>query len=121
MKKMTEIILLRISMVLLMLQTAIPLLAEEPSVGEKKESEVQLTMPSEMPEVDQEKLISELEKILEETVREALKEQKEELKVQFEKENRRLTSSRSFWRKTAIIEGAVILGAGLVTFNFFCK
>ena len=66
-----------------------------------------------MPEVDQEKLISELEKILEETVREALKEQKGELKVQFEKESRRLTRSRSFWRKTAIIEGAVILGAGL--------
>ena len=29
------------------------------------------------------------------------------------KEKRRLTRSRSFWRKTAIIEGAVILGAGM--------
>ena len=70
-------------------------------------------MPSEMPEADEEKLIFELEKILEETVREALKEQDVELKARFEKESRRLSSSRSFWRKTAIIEGAVILGAGL--------
>ena len=80
---------------------------------EKKESEMQLTMPLEMPEVDQEKLIFELEKILEETVREALKEQYGELKARFEKEKRKVALSRSFWRKTAIIEGAVILGAGL--------
>ncbi|WP_288304483.1 hypothetical protein [uncultured Treponema sp.] len=56
-------------------------------------------------------LAVELERILEETVDEALFLQQEGLKAQFEKENRRILKSRSFWRKTALCEFAVILGA----------
>ena len=58
-----------------------------------------------------ESLAAELERILEETVDEALFLQQEGLKAQFEKENRRILKSRSFWRKTALCELAVILGA----------
>ena len=58
-----------------------------------------------------ESLAAELERILEETVDEALFLQREGLKAQFEKESRRIFKSRSFWRKTALCELAVILGA----------
>lgn len=57
-----------------------------------------------------ESLAAELERILEETVDEALFLQREGLKAQFEKESRRIFKSRSFWRKTALCELAVILG-----------
>ncbi|MDO5774977.1 MAG: hypothetical protein Q4P16_11770 [Spirochaetales bacterium] len=80
---------------------------------EKAESEEQLKT-QDLP-LDQalgyDELVAELEIILEETVDEALLLQQEGLKAQFEKENRRILKSRSFWRKTAMCELAVILGA----------
>ncbi|WP_296013334.1 hypothetical protein [uncultured Treponema sp.] len=58
-----------------------------------------------------ETLAAELERILEETVDEALFLQQEGLKAQFEKESRRILKSCAFWKKTAMCELAVILGA----------
>lgn len=61
--------------------------------------------------VDYETLIAELDKILEESVNEALEEQYADLNAQFEKESKRLSESRSFWRRTAVTEGLMIAGA----------
>lgn len=61
--------------------------------------------------VDYDALISELDKILEETVNEALEEQYADLSAQFARESEKLFESRSFWRKAAVTEGLVILGA----------
>ena len=61
--------------------------------------------------VDYDALIAELDKILEETVSEALEEQYADLNAQFSRESEKLFESRSFWRKAAVTEGLVILGA----------
>ncbi|MBQ8679916.1 MAG: hypothetical protein IJ530_09125 [Treponema sp.] len=60
--------------------------------------------------VDYDTLVTELDKILEETVSEALEEQYANLNAQFAKESERLFESRSFWRRAAVTEGLVILG-----------
>ena len=70
--------------------------------------------------VDYEKLLSEMDKILEATVSEALEEQYEDLSVRFAKESEKLFESRSFWRRAAVTEGLVILGgvfAGVMVYK----
>ena len=61
--------------------------------------------------IDYDALISELDKILEETINEALNDQYADLNASFQKESEKLFKSRSFWRKAALTEGLVILGA----------
>ena len=57
-----------------------------------------------------ERLIEELENILEESVESALEAQRLELEKQFSRAGRKLVQSRSFWRKAALGELALILG-----------
>ena len=70
--------------------------------------------------VDYDALISELDKILEETVSKALEEQYADLNAQFAKESKRLFESRSFWRRATVTEGLVILSgvfAGVMVYK----
>lgn len=70
--------------------------------------------------IDYDAFVGELDKILEETVSEALEEQYANLNAQFAKESERLFESRSFWRKAAVTEGLVILGgvfAGVMVYK----
>lgn len=103
----------KIAAVVLAVNMVFPASAEKLFLTEKAESETQLKMQDLPPDqtLGNETLAAELERILEETVDEALFLQQEGLKAQFEKENRRILKSRSFWRKTALCEFAVILGA----------
>ena len=101
--------------VLLALSLNLPIRASEPSKTESGKSGKQLSGQSQNQRkndsVDYNALISELDKILEETVSEALEEQYADLNAQFAKESERLFESRSFWRRAAVTEGLVILGA----------
>ena len=103
----------KIAAVVLAVNMVFPASAEKLFLTEKAESEAQLKTQDLPPDqtLGNETLAAELERILEETVDEALFLQQEGLKAQFEKENRRILKSRSFWRKTALCELAVILGA----------
>lgn len=60
-----------------------------------------------------ESLLLELDRILEETVADALREQWASLAAAYGKKNERLIRSRSFWRRAAILELALIAGAVL--------
>lgn len=60
-----------------------------------------------------ESLLLELDRILEETVADALREQGASLAAAYGKKNERLIRSRSFWRRAAILELALIAGAVL--------
>lgn len=99
----------------LVLSLSLPIQANEPSRTEKEKSEKLLNEQSQAQEendfIDYDALISELDKILEETVNEALNDQYADLNASFAKESKKLFESRSFWRKAAITEGLVILGA----------
>ena len=99
--------------VVLAVNVVFPASAEKLFLMEKAESEEQLKtqdLPLDQA-LDNDELVAELERILEETVDEALLLQQEWLKAQFEKENRRILKSRAFGRKTAMCELAVIIGA----------
>ena len=106
-------IMQKIAAVVLAVNMVFPASAEKLFLTEKAESEAQLKTQDLPPDqtLGNETLAAELERILEETVDEALFLQQEGFKAQFEKENRRILKSRSFWRKTALCEFAVILGA----------
>lgn len=99
----------------LVLSLSLPIQANEPSRTEKEKSEKLLNEQSQAQEendfIDYDALISELDKILEETVNEALNDQYADLNASFAKESKKLFESRSFWRKAALTEGLVILGA----------
>lgn len=64
------------------------------------------------------RLMAEIEKILEETVDEALLIQKESLLEEFSRESGKVMKSRSFWRKTAMCELGIIACA---VFAGFCR
>lgn len=64
------------------------------------------------------RLMAEIEKILEETVDEALLAQKESLLEEFGRESSKAMKSRSFWRKTALCELGLIVCA---VFAGFCR
>lgn len=99
-----RMMIIRMVAVLLALPISLPLHAEKQFPKERKESE----MPSNRQD---EELIAELEKILDETVNEALCDQYAELNADFKRKSDRLFKSRSFWRRAAITEGLVIAGA----------
>lgn len=61
-------------------------------------------------------LMAEIEKILEETVDEALLAQKESLLEEFGRKSGKVIKSRSFWRKTALCELGFIVCAVLTGF-----
>ena len=108
--------LLRTLAVFLVLSLSLPIRAELPFPKEKPESEKPLNQHEEC-------LIAELEKILEETVDEALNSQYAELNAAFERESKKLFESRSFWRKAALTEGVLILGtavSGIMIYSI-CK
>lgn len=100
--------------VLLALSLSLPIRASEPlkteSVKSEKPSSGQSQNQKMNDSVDYDTLVTELDKILEETVSEALEEQYANLNAQFAKESERLFESRSFWRRAAVTEGLVILG-----------
>lgn len=101
--------------VLLALSLSLPIRANAPSKTESvksgKPSSGQSQNQKKNDSVDYDALVAELDKILEETVSEALEEQYANLNAQFAKESERLFESRSFWRRAAVTEGLVILGA----------
>ena len=110
--------------VLLALSLNLPIRASEPSKTESGKSEKQLSGQSQNQKkndsVDYDALISELDKILEETVSKALEEQYADLNAQFAKESKRLFESRSFWRRATVTEGLVILSgvfAGVMVYK----
>lgn len=101
---------------LLALCAVLPAQAEKLPPAENAGSGPRLREPESLQESDfciDEALLSELEKILEESVDEALKEQAESLALSYESKNARLLKSRSFWRRAAVLELAVIGGAVL--------
>lgn len=65
-----------------------------------------------------EELMAQLETILDETVKEALSEQYAELNAGFRRQTEKLSKRLVFWRKTAVTEGLVILGAVLIGGTF---
>ena len=101
--------------VLLALSLSLPIRASEPLKTESEKSEKPLSGQSQNQRkndsVDYDTLVAELDKILEDTVSEALEEQYADLSAQFARESERLFESRSFWRRAAVTEGLVILGA----------
>ena len=101
--------------VLLALSLNLPIRANAPSKTESVKSEKPLREQSQNQKmadfIDYDALVGELDKILEETVSEALEEQYADLSAQFARESEKLFESRSFWRKAAVTEGLVILGA----------
>lgn len=66
-----------------------------------------------------ERLIEELENILEESVESALEAQRLELEKKFSRAGRKLVQSRSFWRKAALGELALILGGLFASGAFY--
>ena len=104
--------------VLLALSLSLPIRASEPLKTESEKSGKPLSGQSQNQKmadfIDYDALVAELDKILEETVSEALEEQYANLNAQFARESERLFESRSFWRKAAVTEGLVILGAVFV-------
>ena len=93
--------------VLLVLSLSHPLHAEKQFPKASRESELPLSPQDE-------ELIAQLETILDETVRDSLNEQYAELNASFHKQSEQISRSRSFWRKAALTEGLVLLGAVLL-------
>ncbi len=68
--------------------------------------------------LENENLMAEIEKILEETVDEALLAQKESLLEDFDRKSGKVLKSRSFWRKTALCELWLVV---CTVFAGFCR
>ena len=107
-------ILTGVMAVLLAVPLSHPLHAEKQFPEASRESELPLSPQDE-------ELIAQLETILDETVRDSLNEQYAELNASFHKQSEQLSRSCSFWRKAAMTEGLVILGAVLLRVVYLRK
>lgn len=123
---------------LLFLSVAAQTQAKEPSRKESRELETRLKEQGKIQEIkipkseidgiqsellNYESLLTELDKILEETVDAALAEQRKSLSLAFENKASRLLKSRIFWRRAAVGELFVILGSmlGVAALNMLAE
>lgn len=109
--------LLKMAAALAALCLALPAQAEELSLRESEGLGLPLREAEKVQEIRElevnESLLVELDRILEETVADALREQGASLASAYGKKSERLIRSRSFWRRVSIFELALILGAVL--------